>query len=89
MATYSRSQLHIERVEYHVPASAPWGACWTDVYKAVAAATAELREAGLIAGSVGIDASQAAEPADDQIQISPGDDEVIVSFELRTRMEAR
>lgn len=77
MATYSRRKLHITRVEFHVPAEAPWGATWVEVMKAVHAATAELREAGVI--------GETAEPADDQIAIAPHDDTVVVSYELRTR----
>lgn len=77
MATYDRRELHITRVEYHVPAPAPWGANWTQVMGAIHAIVAELHEAGEL--------PEAAEPADNVIAIAPGDDSVIVSYELRTR----
>ena len=76
MATYSRREVHTTRVEFIVPAPYPDGACWVEVYKAVAAATNEMRERGLIA--------DVDEPADNELFVSPGDSEVIVAFVLRS-----
>ena len=78
LATYGRRELHTTRVEFHVPAPAPWGAAWVEVYKAVSAAIAEMREAGLL----GVN----QEPSDDRIAIAPGEESVIVSYETRTRV---
>lgn len=75
MATYERRVLEIRRVEYHVPASAPWGAAWTEVYKAVAAIHEELREAGEL--------REGEDAADDRITMEPRDDVIVVSYEQR------
>lgn len=80
MATYDRRRLEITRIEFHVPAPAPWGAAWTEVMKAIHAAVAELHESGEL--------PEAAEPADNVIAIAPGDDEVIVSYEIHVSSEA-
>lgn len=73
MATYSRREVHTTRVEFMVPAPWPTGACWSEVAKAIAAALQELRAAGRVG---------AEETApDDLLRISPGDSEVIVSYE--------
>lgn len=80
MATYGRSELHITRVEFHVPAEAPWGATWVEVMKAIHAAIAELREMGEL--------REDEEPSDDTISIAPADDELVVSYELRKRATA-
>ena len=77
MATYDRSELQITRIEFRVPAPAPWGAAWVEVQKAISVATQELRESGVL----GPDQT----PSDDQISIAPGDDCVIVSYENRVR----
>lgn len=77
MATYSRAELHITRIEFLVPAPAPWGAAWGEVFKAVRAAETELIAAGEIPEGQG--------PSDDQICIAPGDDSVVISYELRVR----
>ncbi len=70
MATYSRSERVIRRVEFHVPTYEPWGACWAEVYKAVNAAIAELRDAGI------------DPPSDDQIRIHGADAEIVVAYEV-------
>lgn len=74
MATYGRREIHTTRVEFPVPASPPWGACWVEVYKAVSAAIQELVSLGLL--------EDGREPSDDAIKILPGDDEVVVCIEL-------
>lgn len=81
MATYSRTELHVTRVEFHVPAPPPWGATWVEVAKAVNAAIAEIVEAGELA--------EGAQPSDDLISVAPGDDDVVVSYELRVRTAER
>lgn len=72
MASYSSRVVTTERWEWSVPADGPWGACWTEVYKAVSAATQQLRELGLL--------SEGREPSDNAIRIHCRDDEVVVSF---------
>lgn len=81
MATYSRREVRTTRVEYFVPADASFGACWVEVYKAVSAATQELVSLGLL--------EQGREPSDDAIKIRPGDDEVVVYFNLDTAYAER
>lgn len=81
MATYSRREIHTTRVEYLVPADDRFGACWVEVYKAVSAAMQELVSLGLL--------EQGREPSDDAIKIRPGDDEVIVYFDLDTAYAER
>lgn len=73
MATYERREVTRTRVEFVVPAAEPWGACWVEVMKAIRAATNELVMTDQLADG--------AEPADDAIQIRPGDDAVVVSYE--------
>jgi hypothetical protein len=73
MATYSRREVHTTRVEFLVPAPWPTGACWTEVQKAIWSATKELREAGRL--------GEDETPPDDWIWVTPGDSEVIVSYE--------
>jgi hypothetical protein len=75
MATYERWELQINRVEFRVPAEAPWGAAWVEVYKAVAVARAELVALGVI--------EEGRDAPGDMISIAPGDDCVIVSYERR------
>ena len=73
MATYERREVTTVRVEYLVPAEDRWGACWVGVYKAVAAAHAELREGG--------EGGAAVAAADDRIRIFPHDEMIVVSFD--------
>lgn len=77
MPTYERKHLDVQRVEFHVPAPAPWGAPYVEVMKAVHAAVTELREAGTV--------GEFAEPADDALAIAPHDDHIVVSYEVRRR----
>lgn len=81
MATYSRREIHTTRVEYLIPAEFASGACWVEVYKAVSAAIQELVTLGLL--------EKGREPSDDAIRIRPGDDEVIVYFDLDTAYAER
>lgn len=74
MATYSRREVVTRRVEFVVPAQPPYGACWTEVAKAMSAARAELIEAGLL--------NKLAEAKDDQIKVYPADDEIVVSIDI-------
>lgn len=76
MATYFRRERTTRRVEFVVPTPAPWGADWTQVMRAIHAAHAELVEAGRI--KPGTDAP------DGLIRISPGDEDVVVAFEIET-----
>lgn len=76
MSAYERFAVQIRRVEFHVPAPPPWGACWNEVSKAIHVASRELVDAGQL--------DEAAEPPADLIRVTPGDDEVIVSYEVRT-----
>lgn len=81
MATYSRRELHITRVEFTVPAEPPWGATWVEVAKAITAATNEIRAAD------GLEPDEVL--ADDRISVAPyNEDEIVVSYELRARMRA-
>lgn len=73
MSTYSRRERVTKRVEFTVPADPPWGAPWAEVMKAVRAAHTELSDQGMV--------SEGQDAPDDLIQIRPGDDEVIVSYE--------
>lgn len=74
MATYSRRERITRTVEFPVPAEQPYGACWAEVWKAFNAARQEL----VVAGRLEKDVS----PPDDMIRILPGDDEVIVCYEV-------
>lgn len=80
MASYERRVLETVRVEFHVPATPPWGAPWVEVMKALNAARSELVQAGVV--------NEVAELADDQIQIEPRDDVIVVSYERRTSAPA-
>lgn len=73
MATYFRRERTTKRVEFVVPTPPPWGADWTQVMRAIHAAHTELAAADRI--KPGTDAP------DDLIRISPGDEDVVVSFE--------
>jgi hypothetical protein len=64
MATYSRREVVTRTVEFTVPASPPYGAAWAEVWKAVTAATRELRQTGRVSAD--------QEPSDDAIRILPG-----------------
>lgn len=80
MATYERREVTTRVVEFVVPAEHPYGACWVELYKAVAAAHQELVEAGRI--KAGSDAP------DDMIRILPGDADVVVQYDAHQRAVA-
>lgn len=81
MATYSRSELHITRVEFRVPAPEPWGATWVEVAKAIGAATNEIRAAD------GLEPDEVL--ADDRISVAPyNEDGLVISYELRQSVRA-
>lgn len=69
MATYVRHEVVTRRIEYRVPAPAPWGATFVEVIKAIRQAEHDLRAAQ-------------REVGDDTISIVPGDEIVIVSYEI-------
>jgi hypothetical protein len=73
MAEYTTRAVTTTRYEFCVPALWHEGACWVEVQKAIAAATRELRDKGLLAAD--------REPSDDQIRIRPSDDEIVVYYE--------
>lgn len=74
MATYTRREWSTRHVEYAVPAEQPWGACWVEVDKAIVAATVEYRQRHFIPDD--------ALPADDWLRVYPGDDEILIRFEV-------
>lgn len=76
MATYERREVTTTRVEFDVPASSPWGACWVEVQKAIAAVIEEMRTAGTL--------GLAEVPSDDRIRVTPGDEKIIVSYEIKS-----
>ena len=73
MATFAYREVTTKRCEWLVPAPEPGGACWVEVQKAIASARQALTVAGLL--------FPGSEPADDQIRIRGGEDEVIVFIE--------
>lgn len=75
MATWGRREFTTVRVEFAVPATPAFGACWVEVQKAIAAAEAELRQRGLL--------KEGESAWDDQIRIEPGDDEIVVFYERK------
>lgn len=75
MATWSRRERVTRTVEFPVPAGAPWGACWNQVFGAVNEAIRELRASGGL--------GEFEEPSDDAIRVLAGDDEIIVFYEIK------
>lgn len=75
MATFSRYEYTTRHIEYQVPAAQSWGAAWAEVFKAIGAALAEYRRVH------GIDEAVAA--ADDWVWVFPGDDEIVIRFEVK------
>jgi len=75
VATYSRRERVARTVEFVIPAPKPFGACWTEIDKAIDAATEEWRaDRGLAEHDV---------PPDNEICVMPGDEEVIVFYEAK------
>jgi hypothetical protein len=77
VSTLSRRERITRRVEFIVPAEPPWGACWTEIMKAIHTAHSELRQLGRIEGD--------RDAPDDLITVHPVDDSIIVSYELDNR----
>lgn len=73
MSSVWRRERKTTFVEHVVPAADPWHANWVEVYKAVAACTAELREAGLL--------GETQEPSDDRIRMRVDDEAIVVYYE--------
>lgn len=73
MSTVYRRERKTVHIEYVVPAREPWGACWVEVYKAVAAAISELRADGLL--------GETQEPSDDRIRMRVEDEAIVVYYE--------
>jgi hypothetical protein len=75
MATYSRREYTTRHIEYTVPCDGLWGACWAEVDKAMQVAAREFRQVhGL---------SQEAALSDDALRFFPGDDEIVIRFEVK------
>lgn len=79
MATYSRREVVSRHIEYTVPTDGLWGACWVEVDKAIVVAAREYKERhGLPEG---------AAPSDDALRFFPGDDEIVIRFEVKERTD--
>jgi hypothetical protein len=74
MATWSRRERVTRTVEWVVPAPAPFGADWAQVFQAFHQAERELRNAGRI--------PEGAEPFDNQIHFRAEDDEIVIYYEI-------
>lgn len=74
MATFTHRDIVTRRREYVVPAPQPWGACYGEIAKAVSAAWADLCERRGM--------STSGSMSDDALRFFPGDDEIIISFEI-------
>lgn len=73
MATWTRRETVTRTVEYVVPCG-PYGAPWAEVQKALTAALADFeRQHSLPDHTV---------PADNEIRFHPGDDEILIRFEV-------
>ena len=75
MADYTRREFTVRTVEYAVPCRLPWGAAWAEVQMAIDAALVDYREKH--------DLREDARPADDWLRIFPGDDEILIRFEVK------
>lgn len=79
MATYSRRERVTRYVEWTVPADLAWGACWNQVSNALDAALDEYRR------HHGLD--EHATPADNEIRFFPGDEEIVIRFEVKEQSD--
>lgn len=70
MTDWSRSERTVKTVEYTVPASEPWGACWNQVQQALDAACREYNERY----------KRDREPSDDAIRAHVTDDAIVFQF---------
>lgn len=73
MSTIHRQERTVRFVEQVVPVDPAWGACWVEVYKAVAALISEMRETGRL--------GEKQEPSDDAIRFRITDDEIVAYYE--------
>jgi len=78
MATFSHRDIVTRRREYTIPAAAKWGACLSDVQAAITAALLAYRDAYDLPTHVSV--------PDDALRFFPGDDEIIISFEIEERL---
>ena len=74
MATYTHREIVSRRVEYIVPAAAPWGACLGDMSAALSAASRAYREAHNVDERLML--------PDDALRLFPRDDEIVISFTI-------
>lgn len=75
MANWSRSERVVRTVVYTIPASEPWGACWTEVDQAMEAALQDYSR------------RYGRHPADDAIRVHAGDGVITVVFEVPALVE--
>lgn len=80
MADWVRTEHPSRRIEYRVPCHGLWGAASTEVQKALTAAASEYRQAYQL--------SRDAPLSDDALRVFPGDDEVIIRFEVEESSRA-
>lgn len=73
MSSVQRRERTTTVVEHVVPAAEPWHANWVEVYKAVSACVAEMREAGLL--------GETQEPSDERIRMRVEDEAIVVYYE--------
>jgi hypothetical protein len=77
MATYSRREYTTRHIEYTVPSDGLWGACWVEVDKAMVSAAREYRQVHRL--------PEGAALSDDALRFFPGDDEIVIRFEVKER----
>jgi len=73
VSSIRRQERTVRYVEQVVPVHPVWGACWGEVYKAVAALTAEMRSTGRL--------GETQEPSDDAIRFRITDEEIVAYYE--------
>lgn len=73
MADYTRRVRTRTTVEYVVPITLGFGACWSEVMKAIRAAHQELWSLGVV--------ERDKDAADDRIRFSVEDDAIVIFFE--------
>jgi hypothetical protein len=78
MANYSQRTITTTVVEFSIPLTIGFGACWVEVTKAIRAAHTELWDLGRV--------EHGRDAPDDVIRLTTGDDEIIVFYE-RHRVE--
>lgn len=75
MATWSRRERTIRYVEWVVPADLAWGACWNQVSNALDKALDEYRRHNHLTARDLV--------PDDAIRVFPGDEEIVIRFEIK------